>query len=319
MNISSSRRSEASSRTGALVNRRFPTLLGIASIAVGIAPLQAAWTLYQNFQNLPVGYDIAESSNPNENFAVALQEIANPAARYGGYTVILDPTNPSNQLLQLDAQGYAFSGQFVDAATGTPTPIANLTTATLFYRVYRQSVSNLPDVNFGGADIGTLTDNVNNAANYQSQVNISGGSDILRPRNGGGTVDTGVSWFSGAWFGIYQVIDTATNSSVFYYQTEFDTEPIRLQGVMSGIYDMAFRNGGDRPATEIGYFLAVNGITGAGPNDIFYLDDIYLDLSGENLVAPVPIFSVPEPSACALVLLALGGLAVRARRNHAKR
>lgn len=283
----------------------------------------ADFVLYQNFEGLPVGYDIADDTSPNENFSVAVQEIANPAARYGNYTVTADPTRPGNNVLSLDAVGYAFTGQFVEAATGTPMSIANLTTGTLFYRIYRVSLSDTPDVNFGGADLGTLTDNVNNAANYQSQLNVSGGSivagttDVFRPRNGGGTVDTGVHWTSGTWFGIYQVIDTQTNTSLFYYQGESDPEPILLTGPDGAPSNMAFRNGGSRPSTDIGYFLVVNGLPGTGANDIFYLDDIYLDASNINLVAPV---AIPEPDVRALLVAALaGGVALTLRRRFARR
>lgn len=293
---------------------RFSRGVAMAILLLGFSPLaKADFRLYQNFENLPVGYNIADSSNANENFSVAEQEIGNPAARYGDYTVILDPTNPGNQLLKLDAVGYAFTGQIVDAATGTPMPIVNLTTGTLFYRIYRVSVNNTPDVNFGGADLGTLTNNVNNAANYQSQLNVSGGTDIFRPRNGGSTVDTGVNWTAGTWFGIYQVIDTASNSTLFFYQGEADAEPIPLGGM-----SMAFRNGGGtRGTTDIGYFLAVNGLPGGGVNDIYYLDDIYYDTTDVNLDAPVPIASVPEPSTYGLLLLAFvcGSFAVIRRRR----
>jgi hypothetical protein len=293
-------------------------LIGLALLGV-LPSTNAAWTLYQNFESLPVDYNIADDANPNENFTVSTQDIANSAARYGGYTVITDPTNPANQALDLNAVGWAFTGQFVDAATGTPAPIANLTTATLFYRVYRTTVSNTPDVNLGAADIGTITDGANNAANFQSQLNVSGGSlaagttDIFRPRNGGGTVDTGVHWLEGMWFGIFQVIDAASNTSLFFYQSELDSEPILLFGQVSGTSNMAFRNGGSRPDTDLTNFLATNGLPGGGVNDIFYLDDIYLDLSGENLVSPVPIVSVPEPATTGLVLASLCGLAVMAR------
>ena len=302
----------------------YSCLIGLALLGV-LRSADASWTLYQNFEGLPDGYNIADDANPNENFTVATQDITNSAARYGGYTVLTDPTNSGNKALNLDAVGWAFTGQFVDAATGTPTPIADLTTATLFYRVYRTAVNNTPDVNFGAADIGTITDGTNNAANFQSQLNVSGGSvangttDIFRPRNGGGTVDTGVHWLEGMWFGIFQVIDTVTNTSLFYYQSEADSEPILLFGQVSGTSTMAFRNGGSRPDSDLTNFLVTNGLPGGGVNDVFYLDDIYLDLSGENLVSPVPIVSVPEPGITGLVLASLGGLAVMARRRHRSR
>lgn len=305
---------------GRTIARLYPCLIGLALLGV-LRSADASWTLYQNFESLPVDYDIADDSNPNENFTVSTQDITNSAARYGGYTVAPDPTNPANKALDLNAVGWAFTGQFVDAATGTPTPIADLTTATLFYRVYRTTVNNTPDVNFGASDIGTITDGTNNATNFQSQLNVSGGSlaagttDIFRPRNGGGTVDTGVHWVEGTWFGIFQVIDNATNTSLFFYQGESDSEPILLFGQVSGTSTMAFRNGGSRPDTDLTNFLATNGLPGGGVNDIFYLDDIYLDLSGENLLSPVPIASVPEPATAGLVLASLSGLAAMARRR----
>lgn len=321
MNISSPlrlvKRGVLSRLTSTLRVSALPCAVGLAMSSVSTA--NAAWSLYQNFQGLPAGYNIADNTNPNENFTVATQNSASPA---GGYTVIVDPTNSGNKLLEMNATSMAFSGQFVDAATGTPTPILNLTTGTLFYRIYRESVSNTPDVNFGGADQGPVTNGVNNADKYQSQLNVSGGSvvagttDIFRPRNGGGTVDTGVHWSEGSWFGIYQVIDTTTNTSVFYYQGESDLAPIRLQGVSSGTFNMAFRNGASRGSTDIAYFLATNGLPGGGVNDIFYLDDIYLDVSGANLVGPVSIVSVPEPSVYGFVLVTLCGVAALARRRH---
>lgn len=325
MNIRSPRSLLLQGPVASSLPRRVKTLFCVfAASTFGVAPLEAAWTLYQNFDALPVGYDIADNSNPNENFTVATQDIGagNSGARYGGYTVIPDPTNAGNKLLELDAVGYAFTGQIVDASTGTANPIVNLQTGTLFYRVYRESVNNTPDINFGGADIGTVTDNTNNAANYQSQLNVSGGSvmagttDILRPRNGGGTVDTGVHWTAGTWFGIFQVIDTATNTTQFYYQGESDPAPILLTGPGGSPSNMAFRNGGSRPSTDIGYFLAVNGLPGGGVNDTFYIDDIYVDATSANLVSPVPISSVPEPTVAGVAFAALCGVALIGRRRR---
>jgi hypothetical protein len=189
--------------------------------------------------------------------------------------------------------------------------VLNNTQATIFYRIHRLGVGNTLDVNFGIADTDTPPTGQNNGTSYESQLNFSGNSSLtlseFRPRNGGTLMDTAAYWDPEMWFGVYQVIDSVSNTTVFYYQSEFDEAPIRLQGFMSGTFTMNFRNGVTNDNDLIN-FLVLNGLpVGGGTQDVYYLDDIYVDLDGENLVSPVAIASVPEPSTIALLLGGIGG------------
>lgn len=270
----------------------------------------AAFSLYQNFEGLSAGYDIA-GNDPNENFQVGNSN-ASPTPS-GAFTVIIDPTNGGNKLLESTAVSRAFTGSLGALS------IANNTTATVFYRVYRLGLGNAPDVNWGIADDpSTPTGSVNAGGFYESQLNVSGAVGTgqnaeFSPRNGGTTINTDVVFTPGTWFGIFQVINSTTNQSQFYYLPEDGTTPTLLKS--SGGTGLAnFRNGTTNNNT-LSNFLMLAGLppSGAANQDTFYLDDIYVDISGSNLLAPVSISSVPEPTSAGVAGMAFCGVLIAAR------
>ncbi|MES2661144.1 MAG: PEP-CTERM sorting domain-containing protein [Verrucomicrobiota bacterium] len=278
----------------------------IAGFALAASTANAAFSLYQDFQSLTVGYDIS-GSDPNENFTVSN---TNAGTASGGFTVAADPTTPGNNVLRSDAVSRAFAGAL------TTLTIPNNSTATLFYRIYRLG-SNAPDVNFGVSDqTANLIPTANAGLDYQSQLNVSGGvgnaqNSEFSPRNGGGTSNTDVIWTANTYFGIYQVVNTSTNTTQFYYQRVTDPAPILLTSVPGAVSNQAFRNAGTRPGTAMSHFLMVAGVpAGGGTQDVFYLDDIYIDLAGANLTAPVLI---PEPATGCLMMAGACCLLLRRR------
>ena len=103
--------------------------VGLAT-AFPSAPAQAAFVLFEDFEDVAVGSDIS-GSIAGENLNVGTSNATNS----GAYTVITDPTNAGNRLLQSTAVQKGFTGSLGALS------IADGTTGTLFYRIYRLGVT----------------------------------------------------------------------------------------------------------------------------------------------------------------------------------
>jgi hypothetical protein len=275
------------------------TIVAAAAAILLTADARGSYSLYEDFQDLLDGYDIS-GNDPGENFIVG----ATNATTSGAFTVIADPTLSGNRLLQSTVVNKAFTGDLGALS------VANNTTATLFYRIYRLGMGDAlstPDINFGLADDATPPSPMVVGAPYESQLNISGAIGAAQhaefsPRDRNGTADTNVPFSTLIFYGIFQVIDSVNDNTQFYYQRATDPAPILLTGG-DNIY--SFRNGTPNANPLINFLMLGGTPAGAGAvQDTFYIDDIYLDTAGINLIAPVPIVGVPEPAAISSIALA---------------
>ncbi|MCG8449444.1 MAG: sulfatase-like hydrolase/transferase [Pirellulales bacterium] len=143
---------------------------------------------------------------------------------------------------------------------------------TLFFQVYLD----------GAIDSGIgLSDQTSpdNFSSYEAQVQAddSGGGDI-KVRTGGSSADTGFNYAQSVWANVWVVADNSTDTVDVYWET-----PTGETGIINVASDSNFRNGTLNALTS---FLTISANANAiGEN--YYLDNIYVDLSAENLVNPL--------------------------------
>lgn len=281
------------------IKRVVPWGLSVA-VAAAATSAHGAFVLMENFQDVAVGSDLA-AANAGENFS---------SATTGKFTAFEDPTDPLNVLLRTtNATDAGITAPLQAQVGGASLVIADGTTATLFYRIYRRGTT--PNFNAGLSDVtGT------GSGDYESQLNVQDTADDFFQVRDGDNNSTTTSGFTitsrvfdpDTWLGVFQVIDNGDalnpqtdESTRFYIQSATDASPVLLTG---GDNIFTFRND---TAGALTNFL----VRSTGGTD-FFVDDIYVDLSGENLVAPV---TIPEPAS--LGLLAMAGMGLIGRRRRA--
>ena len=213
---------------------------------------------------------------------------------------VTDPDDASNTVLQQSANG-------VDALQKTfSSALSSGDTATLFYqfRIDTTAARDNLDHGFGVGGDNTLDFDSFRAYTALRQTNIQYRNDT--------DFDTAVTTNNvaiGTWYSAWIVADQGAGTSGTY---DFYHEEGRNASPGTAIANnIDFRGGGFLSGAEIDRFMIIsgNGIN-ADSNDAF-LDNIYWDSSGANLVNPVP-----EPSAFAALagVAALGLALVRRRR-----
>lgn len=252
----------------------FPRLAAAALLLL-VLPTHAAWVALDNFDSYATG----------------------PLAGQGGWTLSAGSGNTSTVEDQsgnkVAAMTSGTANQTLYRSMGSGA-IANNTTATVFFRF--QSTLAQPNFNIGLLDIAApanATFNIN-----QSQFRVAGdtaaNANNLYTRDSTGFVDIG-DFEIFTWYNMWMVINNTTDRTTFYTST--GNADGTLMGDANGY---TFRVPSVNPITTL---QVISSNTSA-----VFLDDFYLDTSGENLVNPVP-----EPSMTGLV--GLGTLAMFRRRR----
>lgn len=267
------------------------SILLIALASVVALPASAAWVLIDDFN--------ASSTGALDNQSSA---IGTTWSASGVYSVVADPTNPGNQVLQATMGG---SGQFAFLPLGS-NEIANNTEGTLFFRYRREGTV---DANVG------LT-NVNSPGafgDYRVQLNTQPGSpSAFQVRDGGSFTTLGSPPFdSGTWYHVWMTPDNASDTYQVHILDagtgagetfQMTAPPASASGAVS---TFGFRESVGDAIDR--FFLGVN----ASSQSLYYIDDIYIDNTGFNLSNPV---AIPEPGRALLLVLA-AGLALGRRRR----
>ncbi len=274
--------------------RLLATSLALAAFAP--ATSWATFTLIDNFSSYSVGSAIngqgdwtAEAGN-------------NPTAA----GVAADPLDSSNRVLAIGAGGFT-SGRLGHRETINTDPAVQMnngTTATLFFRMAWDIKS--VDLSIGMTDVANpISDTIfNSFTQFRSQLaaSFTPGFDNLAVRdvNGVQKLTTDVSPLS--WYNIWMVINNTTDTTQFYIQgSEFASQTLLTS---QGNSSFTFRNGTTTNNLVTLFIATGRNLANFPPNPQenigpVYLDDIYVDQSGQNLVNPVP-----EPGSFLLAMMA---------------
>lgn len=216
-------------------------------------------------------------------------------ATNAGYVVGADPADAGNQVMVVSA------GTAEHTAYKAMSAITNSSTAsTLFFRVRRAGQVNM---SWGTSDVaapGVFND-------FESQLNIQNGStSTLRVRSAG-FAEPVDAFAVDTWYSTWMVINNSTDTYEVYMQggalgsvTKLDDD----DGANIGNSVFGFRNGA--ATNDLATLLIRNGSSHTAD---FFVDDIYLDTTGQNLSNPVP-----EPTCVAPA--AVAGMALLARRRR---
>lgn len=184
--------------------------------------------------------------------------------------ILADPDSPGNQVYSVENVGTRLVNYFPLA-----TPIPDGTIGTVFFRFRSSANAGQADWVVGSSDVPDPT----NWTDYEGYVRFSDGGTAddldIDVRDGVGFAEVG-SAEPDVWINIWLVLDNSADTTGAYY----NTTPVAATAAGStSRLNNDFRNGtSDKLAT----LLAINN----EPGTITYIDDIYLDLSGENLTHP---------------------------------
>ena len=192
-----------------------------------------------------------------------------------------------------DSANTVFAGQNPDDTVqnfyrSIPT-IASGTTATLFMRVRSTADATTgenvaTDWVFGSSDSATPSDWINFEGYgrlYDADDAAAAIGVTMEVRNSGDFVPVGTA-SADAWFNVWMVIDNTAQTTDIYFNTgAVDATDASTQSYMDGGFRRA--DGNDL----VSLFVRNNqGVTTG------YIDDIYIDTTGENLISPL---TVTEP------------------------
>jgi hypothetical protein len=186
--------------------------------------------------------------------------------------VAADPSAPANKVLQHTGtnDAYKLLGSSIADASG----------GTFFFRVRIAGLTN--DVSFGLSDANppVLTD----FATYEIQGNVTNTDGRYGSRDGGTNRSPLFNLTAGAWYNIWYVIDTTTDTYRLYVQRDGDPSYSTQTEITSSDGTWNFRNG--VAANPLVAFALLSN--GASTN--IYLDDLYIDpVATPNLVNPLTL------------------------------
>ncbi|MEN8847286.1 MAG: hypothetical protein ABF377_04325 [Akkermansiaceae bacterium] len=188
----------------------------------------------------------------------------------GEGTIAADPDSAVNQVYSVENIG----DRLVNYLPLT-TPIPEGSTGTLFFRFRSSANAGQADWVVGSSDIAAPT----NWPDYEGYVRFSDGGTAddldIDVRDGGGFTEVGGA-DPDVWINVWLVLDNTADTTDVYYNTT--TVDATAAGTIS-LIGSGFRNGTTNGLTTL---LAINNEAGTTT----YIDDIYLDLSGENLTHP---------------------------------
>lgn len=217
-----------------------------------------------------VGYELGGGGAPGGFTVIDQFDSLNPGELDGqggwssptaGATVVPDPDNPENQVLQ----------QLGDNVRSWKSmPVANNSTATLYFRMRRDGSVNC---SIGGTDIaspGTAY------SDFEVQLN-SQNDDVLNLRDGGGfdAVDT---FSDNVWYEVWMVMNLSTDQYEVYMKGGALAGQTQLSDGAQTSF--VFRNGTSSNAME--NFFCRTGTPSGAP---LLIDDVYF-ADGRNLGSP---------------------------------
>lgn len=195
--------------------RRFAALLPVLWCGLAL-PASAAWVLVDDFSGSSPGPLTGQSSALGTTWSAP-----------GVYSVIADPTNPGNQVLQAN-MGANSGNRWAFLPLGTQ-EIADGTSGTLFFRYRREGAV---DANIGLTDVNSP----GGFGDYRVQLNTqTDDPSDFQLRNGGSfnTLDS-PSFDDGTWYHVWMTADNAADTfhvHILDAGTGAGVEDVDMEGV----------------------------------------------------------------------------------------
>lgn len=260
-------------------------LIKICSLLAGVScasSAAASWLLVDDFEN---GMDKVYSLR-----------FAEPEPIIG---IFEDPADATNSMFYLDTIAYGVADWAPSyIAITLPAAVGSDAVATLYLRFYHSGPGH--DMSVGLSDVpivpnpetpyanGMLEPNGWAALESQFQMHAAG-SDLFRVRDGSGFESSQISIPNDEWVEIWMVIDMPANTTQFYVKRANDEAPVLAtftDAFGTEKTHAAFRNGTTDPLVTF-FMGTVAGLAeNPLPGDPFFIDDIYLDVNGQNLSTP---------------------------------
>lgn len=174
--------------------------------------------------------------------------------------VSTDPTDAANKVLAIP--------QAETRLSRTIPSIANQSTGTLFFRMRRDGAVN---ASAGLSDVAAPSA----FGDFEAQVNNQS-DNLLRVRDGS-TFDTVANFADQTWYCVWVVADNPADDYEVYVRGGEFARATRMQSGSQSMFD--FRNGTGSALSR--FFVRMAGVSGT-----FYLDDLYVLTSGEDLSKP---------------------------------
>ncbi|QDU88893.1 hypothetical protein Pla175_22770 [Pirellulimonas nuda] len=190
------------------------------------------------------------------------------------YAVAADPANPANKALL--ATGFNENAYIPLGASA----IADGTTGTLFFRM---RTSDLSDLVFGSSDVAAPAGFGDYEGYMVMGVNGAPAVNTWKVRAGAGFANF-EAYAADTWYNVWVVLDNAADTNSLYIS--------QGSGAATLLGSGAFRNGTADPLVSLNLRMGASHNTN---NAQGYLDDIYVDKSGQNLAIPSGIGSVALP------------------------
>jgi hypothetical protein len=265
-------------------------------LSLGLAAIPAAhanWTLLENFEDgaFPEGTVITNSS--------ALLGFD------GEHRITTDPLDPENQVDRIVADvssGITNIGNFLDFSFPLETPIADGSTVTFYHRIMVEGPVDendadgpfgFLDVSYGFVDV--EYDGEWAYGDFEAQFGYSILTDLNWTIRNADETGQYAPWSPiwqnvnpltdlNVWYELWLVIDHASDTSDVYIKGgQFTEQTLAVENAR-------FRNGGSTDPFKYFVMKSHNGNedTEAGYRGIdpWYLDDLYIDYTGENLSTP---------------------------------
>ena len=268
---------------------RLSALIGLSLIALPAA--RAEWTLIEDFEDgaFPVGTEITNSQPEFDGEHRITEDL-------------LDPNNKVDRIVADVSSGIRNKGNFLYMSFPLETAIQNGTVATFYHRILVEGPENEFDADgpFGFFDTAYgFVDVPFDGSWAYSDFEVQLGYSILNDLNW--TIRNADETGQYApWSPIWQNVNPLTDLNVWYeiwvvIDRTSDTSDVYIKGGQFteqtlAVENARFRNGGSTSPFEYFVMISHNGNedTQAGYRGIdpWYLDDLYIDYTGENLSTP---------------------------------
>lgn len=279
------------------MKHRYPKTLKsvkVISIAMALSPFAyGEWTLIEDFEDGEFPTDTVVTNSKPDIYDGEHRITQDP----------LDPDNMADRIVADVSSGVRNDGNFLDFHFPLETPIADGSVVTFYHRIMLEGPVDANDadgpfgffdVSYGFVDVefdGSWSySDFEAQLGYSTQVNLNW---TIRNADETGQLAPWTPIFANrnpledlnVWYEIWVVIDHAADVSDVYIKggPQFPEQTKVVE-------DARFRNGGS--TDPLGYFVMKshngNEETNAGYRGIdpWYLDDLYIDYTGENLSTP---------------------------------